>query len=70
MAENYWNTRLNEAPPFLMFNDPLEAAMSLHTVTPTLTAAQSARGVVDVMIGLDAGKSGRLFSHTGVDIPW
>ena len=46
------------------------AAEGKPITTPMVTPAQSARGVVDVMIGLDADKSGRFFSYTGAEIPW
>jgi len=42
----------------------------LNKVTPMLTPTQSARSVVDFIIGMDAGKAGRLFSHTGAEICW
>lgn len=35
-----------------------------------LTQELAARGVVDVIIGLDADQSGRFFSYTGAEIPW
>ena len=35
-----------------------------------LTQELTARGVVDVIIGLDADQSGRFFSYTGAEIPW
>jgi NAD(P)-dependent dehydrogenase (short-subunit alcohol dehydrogenase family) len=37
---------------------------------PMLTPAQSARGVVDYIIGLNAEKSGRFFGYTGAELPW
>jgi NAD(P)-dependent dehydrogenase (short-subunit alcohol dehydrogenase family) len=37
---------------------------------PMLTPEQSARGVVDYIVGLNAEKSGRFFSHTGAELPW
>jgi hypothetical protein len=35
-----------------------------------LTQELTARGVVDVIIRLDADRSGRFFSYTGTEIPW
>lgn len=46
------------------------AAEGKPITTPMVTPAQSARGVVDFIIGLDADKSGRFFSYTGAEIPW
>ena len=45
-------------------------AVGTPITAPMLTPAQSARGVVDFIIGLNAQKSGRLFGYTGVELPW
>jgi hypothetical protein len=37
---------------------------------PALSPADSARGLVDFVIALDAEKSGRLFNYAGAEIPW
>jgi NAD(P)-dependent dehydrogenase (short-subunit alcohol dehydrogenase family) len=46
------------------------AAEGKPITAPMVTPAESARGVVDVMMALTAEKSGRFFSHTGAEIPW
>jgi hypothetical protein len=46
------------------------AAEGKPVTTPMVTPAESVRGVVDFILGLDADKSGRCFSHTGAEIPW
>jgi NAD(P)-dependent dehydrogenase (short-subunit alcohol dehydrogenase family) len=46
------------------------AAAGTPITAPVLTPAQSARGVVDYIIGLNAEKSGRAFSHAGAELPW
>lgn len=46
------------------------AAEGKPITAPMVTPAESARGVVDVMMALTAERTGRFFSHTGAEIPW
>jgi NAD(P)-dependent dehydrogenase (short-subunit alcohol dehydrogenase family) len=46
------------------------AAAGTPITAPVLTPAQSARDLVDYIVGLNAEKSGRVFSHTGAELPW
>lgn len=46
------------------------AAEGKPITTPMVTPAESARGVIDFVMALDAGRSGRFFSYTGAEIPW
>jgi NAD(P)-dependent dehydrogenase (short-subunit alcohol dehydrogenase family) len=46
------------------------AAEGKPITAPMVTPAESARGVVDVIMALTDEKSGRFFSYTGAEIPW
>ena len=46
------------------------AAAGTPITAPVLTPAQSARDLVGYIVGLNAERSGRVFSHTGAELPW
>lgn len=46
------------------------AAEGKPITAPMVTPADSARGVVDVMMALTAERTGRFVSYTGAEIPW